>query len=69
MLGTYGQLQISTVGDTNYKFTGGTLFIFKFLNDLFIKCHGTGAVATERIYSRSLQDVARSIIRVEGVRR
>ena len=32
-------------------------------------CHGTGAVATKRMYSRSLQDVARSIVRVEGVRR
>ena len=32
-------------------------------------CHGTEAVATERMYSRSLQDVARSIVRVEGVRR
>jgi len=30
---------------------------------------GRGAVATKRIYSRSLQDVARSIVRVEGVRR
>jgi len=27
------------------------------------------AMATERMYSRSLQDVARSIVRVEGVRR
>ena len=26
-------------------------------------------MATERIYSRSLQDVARSIVRVKGVRR
>ena len=32
-------------------------------------CHGAEAVATERMYSRSLQDVARSIVRVEGVRR
>ena len=32
-------------------------------------CHGTEAVATERMYSRSLQDVARSIVRVKGVRR
>ena len=32
-------------------------------------CHGTGAVATERMYLRSLQDVARSIVRVKGVRR
>jgi len=32
-------------------------------------CHGTGAMATERMYSGSLQDVARSIVRVEGVRR
>ena len=28
-----------------------------------------GTVAAERMYSRSLQDVARSIVRVEGVRR
>ena len=33
------------------------------------KYHGTGAMATKRIYSKSLQDVARSIVRVEGVRR
>ena len=33
------------------------------------QCHGTRAMATERMYSRSLQDVARSIVRVEGVRR
>ena len=32
-------------------------------------CHGAEAVAIEHIYSRSLQDVARSIVRVEGVRR
>ena len=36
MLGTYGQLQISTIGDTNYKLTKRTLFIFKFLNNPFI---------------------------------
>jgi len=30
---------------------------------------GRGTVAAERMYSRSLQDVARSIVRVEGVRR
>ena len=32
-------------------------------------CHGTGAMATEHMYSGSLQDVTRSIVRVEGVRR
>jgi len=31
-------------------------------------CHGTGAVTTRRMYLRSLQDVAQSIVRVEGVR-
>jgi len=36
---------------------------------LLYHCHGTGAVATKRMYSRSLQDVARSIVRVKGVRR
>ena len=30
------------------------------------KYHGTEAVATERMYSRSLQDVARSIVRGQG---
>ena len=30
---------------------------------------GRGAMATRRIYLRSLQDVARSIVRVKGVRR
>ena len=35
MLGAYGQLQIGIIRDTNYKFTKGTLFIFKFLNNLF----------------------------------
>jgi hypothetical protein len=30
---------------------------------------GRGIVAAERMYSRSLQDVARSIVRVKGVRR
>jgi len=30
---------------------------------------GRGTVAAEYIYSRSLQDVTRSIVRVEGVRR
>ena len=34
-----------------------------------VPCHGTGAMATKRIYLRSLQDIARSIVRVEGVRR
>ena len=29
-------------------------------------CHGTEAVATERMYSRSLQDVTQSIIRGRG---
>ena len=36
---------------------------------IIINCHRTGAVATECMYSRSLQDVARSIVRVEGVGR
>ena len=35
----------------------------------YLLCHGAEAVATERMYSRSLQDVAQSIVRVEGVRR
>jgi len=30
---------------------------------------GRGTVAAKRMYLRSLQDVARSIVRVEGVRR
>ena len=30
---------------------------------------GRGTVAAEYMYSRSLQDVTRSIVRVEGVRR
>ena len=41
---------------------------WKLINKLKL-CHGTEAVATERMYLRSLQDVARSIVRVEGVRR
>ena len=32
-------------------------------------CHGTGAMATKRMYLRSLQDIAQSIVRVKGVRR
>ena len=36
---------------------------------LYTICHGTWAVAIKRRYSRSLQDVAQSIVRVEGVRR
>ena len=32
-------------------------------------CHGAEAVATEYMYSRSLQDIAQSIVRVKGVRR
>jgi len=36
---------------------------------LYIACHGTRAMATKRMYLGSLQDVARSIVRVEGVRR
>ena len=34
-----------------------------------VECHGAEAVATERIYLRSLQDITQSIVRVEGVRR
>ena len=47
----------------------GVLLVFLPLYLPDYNCHGTGAIAIERMYSRSLQDVARSIIRVEGVRR
>ena len=43
------------------------LLVINYFN--LLRCHGMEAVATERMYSRSLQDVARSIARVEGVRR
>ena len=39
MLGTYSQLQISIIRDTNYKFTEGTLSIFNFLNNPFTKIY------------------------------
>ena len=39
MLSTYSQLQISTVRDINYKLTKRTLFILKFLNNLFTKIY------------------------------
>ena len=39
MPGTYGQLQIGIVGDTNYKFTKRTLSILKFLNNPFTKIY------------------------------
>ena len=49
-----------------------------YLNDIFIylkdkskhvKYYRMGAMAIKRIYSKSLQDIAQSIIRVKGVRR
>ena len=39
------------------------------INVNILICYRVEAVATEHMYSRSLQDVARSIVRVEGVRR
>ena len=36
---------------------------------LLIYCYGAEVVATEYIYLRSLQDIARSIVRVKGIRR
>ena len=34
-----------------------------------VECYGAEAVAIKHIYLRSLQDIARSIVRVKGVRR
>jgi len=46
------------------------LYCYNYCKQLLVMryCHGTGAVAIRRMYLGSLQDVARLIVRVEGVR-
>jgi len=59
-------ISIATAGDSKAE-------IYRYNNiNLAIKvgkCYGTRVMAIKRMYSGSLQDVARSIVRVEGVRR
>ena len=60
-------LGIVTVLKKWRAFLYSTIELFRVITDY--KCYGTGAVATECIYLRSLEDVTRSTIRVKGVRR
>ena len=65
-------ISVNILGQAIRYFILNSLFITTiiFIQPLLVgKCHGTGAMATKRMYLRSLQDVARSIVRVEGVRR
>ena len=63
------QLTIKFIA-AQFKILIGIIAIYIFANILNKAiCYGTGAVATEYIYLKSLQDITRLIIRVKGVRR